>query len=46
MPTFKRSISAVEAAEQIMNEWSGDKSNAVDIAILPPGNVDSLTDDK
>ena len=46
MPTFKRFISAFEAAEQIMNEWSDDESNAADVKILPPGNVDSLTDDE
>ena len=39
-------ISDVEAAEQIMNEWSDDESNAFDIVILPPDNVDLLTDDE
>ena len=44
MPTSKRLISAVEAAEKIMNKWSDDKSNVVDIVILRPGNVDSSTE--
>ena len=39
-------MSDVEAAEQIMNEWSDDESNAFDIVILPPDNVDLLTDDE
>ena len=46
IPTFKRFISAVKATEQIMNEWSDDESNAVAIVILPPDNVESLTDDE
>ena len=46
MPTFTRLISAFEAAEQIMNEWSFEESNAADVIILPPDNVDSLTDDE
>ena len=46
MPTFKRLISAVEAAEQIMKEWRDNENNAVDIVILPPDNVDLLTDDE
>ena len=46
IPTLKRFISAVKAAEQIMNEWSDDESNAVAIVILPPDNVESLTDDE
>ena len=29
-----------------MNEWSDDESNAVAIVILPPDNVESLTDDE
>ena len=29
-----------------MNEWSDDESNAFDIVILPPDNVDLLTDDE
>ena len=46
MPTFKRFISAVEAAEQIMKEWNDDKNNTVYMVILSPGNVDLLTDDE
>ena len=41
MPTFKRMISAVEGAQQIMNKWSDDESNAVDMVILPPDNFDT-----
>ena len=26
----------MEAVEKIMNEWSDDKDNEVDIAVLPP----------
>ena len=46
MPTLKRFISAVEAAEQIMQERSDDENNDFDTAILPPGNVDSQLDDE
>ena len=46
MPTFKRLISAVQAAEQVMNKWSDDESNTIDIVILWQGNVDSLADDE
>lgn len=46
MPTFKRFISAVEAAEQIMKEWNDDKNNTVYMVILSPDNVDLLTDDE
>ena len=46
MPTFKRLICTVEAAEPKMNEWSDDEIDAVDIVILPPENVDLLTGDE
>ena len=46
IPTFKRMISTVEAAEQIMNKWSDYESYANDIVILPPDNVDLLADDE
>ena len=46
MSAFKRLISAVETAEQIMKEYSDDESNAVYIVILPPGNVDLLKNDE
>ena len=46
MPTFERLLFAVDTAEQIMNEWSDDESNTVDILILPANNVDSLTDEE
>ena len=46
MSPFKRLISAVEAAGQIMNKWSDEESNAVDMVILPPDNFDALTDEE
>ena len=46
MPTFTRLISAVKVAVQIMNKWSKDESNAVDLVILPADNTDLLTDDE
>ena len=39
-------ICTVEAAEPKMNEWSDDEIDAVNIVILPPDNVDLLTDDE
>ena len=44
--TFKRLYSAVEAAEMIMNDWSDDGDNVVDLVVLPPEKVDAMTDDK
>ena len=46
MPTFTRLISAVKVAEQIMNKWSKDESNAVDLVILPADITDLQTDDE
>ena len=46
MPTCQRLISAVETAEQIMNKWSDNESNTIDIVVFRPGNVDSPTDDE
>ena len=46
MPMFKWLIYGAEAAEQVMNEWSANESNAPDIVILPPDNVESLADDQ
>ena len=46
MPKFKRLICTAEAAEAKMNKWSDVEFNAVDIVILPPDNVDLLTDDE
>ena len=46
MATYSRLFSAVEAAEKIMSEWSDDEDNAVDIVLLPPEHVDSITDDE
>ena len=39
-------ICTVEAAEPKMNEWSDDEIDVVNIVILPPDNVDLLTDDE
>ena len=39
-------ICTVDAAEPKMNEWSDDEIDAVNIVILPPDNVDLLTDDE
>ena len=44
MVNYKGLYSAVKAAEKIMNEWSDDEDNEVDIAVLPPGKVGALTD--
>ena len=39
-------ICTVEAGEPKMNEWNNDEIDAVDMVILPPDNVDLLTDDE
>ena len=44
MVNCKGLYSAVKAAEKIVNKWSDDEDNEVDIAVLPPGKVDALTD--
>ena len=44
--TFKRLYSAVEAAKMIMNDWSDDGDNVVDLVVLPPEKVDAMTDDE
>ena len=44
--TFKRLYSAVEAAKMIMNDWSDDGDNVVDLVVLPPEKVDTMTDDE
>ena len=36
----------MEAAEKIMNEWSDDEDNEVDLVVLPPKKVDALTDNE
>ena len=41
--TFKRLYSAVEAAEMIMDDWSDDRDNVVDLVVLPPEKVDAMT---
>ena len=41
-----RLFSAVETAENIMNEWLDDEDNEFDIVLLPLSKVDSLTDDE
>ena len=45
MANFKCLFSAIEAAEKIMAEWSDEEDN-IDIALLPPGNIDPVTDDE
>ena len=37
---------AVEAAEKIMAEWSDEEEDNIDIALLPPENIDAVTDDE
>ena len=44
--TFKRLYSAVEADEMIINDWSDDGVNVVDLVVLPPEKVDAMTDDE
>ena len=44
---FKFLFSAAEAAEKIMAEWSDDvEEDNIDIALLPPENIDAVTDDE
>ena len=45
MTKFKYLFPAVEAVEKIMGEWSGDEEeDNIDIALLPPENIDAVTD--
>ena len=43
---FERWISAVEAAEQIMKEWSDSENKAIGKVISSPVNVDWLKDEE
>ena len=46
MVNFKCLFSAVEAAEKIIAEWSDEEEeDNIDIVLLPPGNIDAVTDD-
>ena len=46
MAKFKYFFSAVEAAEKIMAEWSDEEEDNIDIVLLPPENIDAVTDDE
>ena len=46
MVKFKYLFSAVEAAEKIMAEWSDEEEDNIDIVLLPPENIDAVTDDE
>ena len=46
MAEFKYLFSAVEAAEKIMAEWSDEEEDNIDIVLLPPENIDAVTDDE
>ena len=47
MANFKCLFSAVEAAEKIMAEWSDEvEEDNIDIVLLPPENIDAVTDDE
>ena len=46
MAKFKYLFSAVEAAEKIMAEWSDEEEDNIDIVLLPPENIDAVTDDE
>ena len=45
MANLKCLFSVVEAAEKIMAEWSDEEDN-IDIVLLPPENIDAVTDDE
>ena len=36
----------VEAAEKMMTEWSDEEEDNIDIVLLPPENIDALTDEE
>ena len=46
MAEFKYLFSAVEAAEKIMAEWSDEEEDNIDIVLLPPENIDAVTDEE
>ena len=46
MANFNFFSPAVEAAEKIMAEWSDEEEENIDIALLPPENIDAVTDDE
>ena len=46
MANFNFFSPAVEAAEKIMAEWSDEEEDNIDIALLPPENIDAVTDDE
>ena len=46
MAKFQYLFSAVGAAEKIMTEWSDEEEDNIDIVLLPPENIDAVTDDE
>ena len=46
MAKFKYFFSAVEAAEKVMAEWSDEEEDNIDIVLLPPENIDAVTNDE
>ena len=46
MGKFKYLFSAVKAAEEIMAEWNGEEEDNIGIVVLPPKNIDAVTDDE
>ena len=46
MAKFKYLFSAVEAAEKMMAQWSDEEEDKIDIVLLPPENIDAVTDNE
>ena len=46
MVNFKCLFSAVEAAEKAMAEWSDEEEDNIDTVLLPPENIEAVTDDE
>ena len=46
MANFKCLFSAVEATEKIMAEWSDEEEDNIDTVLLPPENIDAVTDEE
>ena len=44
MAKSKYLFSAVQAAGKVMAEWSDEEEDSIDIALLPPENIDAVTD--
>ena len=43
---FKYLSSAVQATEKIMAQWSDEEEDKIDIVLVPPVNIDAVTDDE